>query len=33
MARTLRKRHPEVRAPAELTLGERAADHMRNGMG
>jgi uncharacterized membrane protein len=26
-------RHPGVRSAAELTLGERAADKMRNGMG
>ncbi len=26
-------RHPGVRSGAQLTLGERAADHMRNGMG
>lgn len=27
------KHHPGVRSPEKLTLGERAADHMRNGMG
>jgi uncharacterized membrane protein len=26
-------RHPAVRSPEELTLGERAADRLRNGMG
>ena len=26
-------RHPGVRSPDQLTLGERAADRMRNGMG
>jgi uncharacterized membrane protein len=26
-------RHPAVRTGEQLTLGERAADHMRNGMG
>jgi uncharacterized membrane protein len=26
-------RHPGVRSGEQLTLGERAADHMRNGMG
>lgn len=31
--RTLWKRHPGVRSAEQLTLGERAADHMRNGMG
>ena len=30
--RTLR-RHPAVRSADQLTFGERAADHMRNGMG
>ncbi len=32
-ARTLWKRHPGIRQQEELSLGERAADHMRNGMG
>ena len=27
------KRHPAVRSTDQLTLGERAADHLRNGMG
>ena len=27
------RRHPAVRAGDQLTLGERAADHLRNGMG
>jgi uncharacterized membrane protein len=31
--RNLWERHPAVRTGAELTLGERAADTMRNGMG
>ncbi|MCL5735133.1 MAG: DUF1003 domain-containing protein [Actinobacteria bacterium] len=26
-------RHPAVRSPEQLTMGERAADRMRNGMG
>lgn len=31
--RTLGRRHPGVRQADQLTLGERAADRMRNGMG
>jgi uncharacterized membrane protein len=31
--RTLVRRHPGVRQADELTLGERAADRLRNGMG
>ena len=30
---TMWHRHPAVRAPGQLTVGERAADYMRNGMG
>lgn len=33
LGRTLWHRHPGVRSADELSLGERAADHMRNGMG
>ena len=32
-ARTLWQRHPAVRTTTELTLGERSADRLRNGMG
>jgi uncharacterized membrane protein len=32
-ARLIWRRHPAVRSADELTFGERAADHMRNGMG
>ncbi len=32
-ARNVWQRHPGVRAQSELTLGERAADRLRNGMG
>ena len=31
--RTLWRRHPGVRTHEQLSLGERAADHLRNGMG
>jgi uncharacterized membrane protein len=31
--RRLWHRHPAVRTGTELTVGERAADHLRNGMG
>jgi uncharacterized membrane protein len=31
--RPLWRHHPAVRSGTELTLGERAADHLRNGMG
>lgn len=27
------RRHPGIRIDSDLTLGERAADHLRNGMG
>lgn len=33
MTNPLWHRHPGVRSGSELTLGERAADHLRNGMG
>ena len=33
LARNVWQRHPGVRSNDELTLGERAADRMRNGMG
>lgn len=33
LARHLWRRHPGVRSGDELTLGERAADRLRNGMG
>ncbi len=32
-ARNVWQRHPGVRAQSELTLGERSADRLRNGMG
>lgn len=32
-AKSLWQRHPGVRSPDELSLGERAADKLRNGMG
>lgn len=32
-ARTIWRRHPGVRRDDQLTLGERAADRLRNGMG
>ncbi len=32
-ARTVWQRHPGVRKHSDLTLGERAADRLRNGMG
>jgi uncharacterized membrane protein len=33
IGRTIWHHHPGVRSDAELTLGERAADRLRNGMG
>ena len=33
MARRVWRVHPGVRSDEELTLGERAADRLRNGMG
>lgn len=33
LARLLWQSHPAVRSDAQLTLGERAADRLRNGMG
>lgn len=33
LARRLWQSHPAVRSDAQLTLGERAADRLRNGMG
>ena len=33
LGRNIWKRHPGVRSHDELTTGERAADHLRNGMG
>lgn len=33
MTHPIWNRHPAVRGEGELTRGERAADHMRNGMG
>ena len=32
-ARNLWRKHPAIRPESELTRGERAADHLRNGMG
>jgi uncharacterized membrane protein len=32
-SRPSRRRHPAIRTGSELTLGERAADRLRNGMG
>ncbi len=32
-ARLIWRRHPAVRTEEQLTLGERSADHLRNGMG
>lgn len=33
IGRTIWRHHPGVRSEAQLTLGERAADRLRNGMG
>ena len=33
LARHIWRRHPGVRSDEELSIGERAADRLRNGMG